>query len=353
MSRSRSRLAADWFALLRQNAETGLVEHTDLSALQTEVSTTVNTQLAAIGTQITEVENAVNTTVGSQITAIQTQIDGMDGFQSGDWSVQAINNKLSFRYNNITKALLETDGKFRIDNQMFPFGITATERTITTNQTNLNLRSWAVANGWDGLSELIVTVAPGVYITSNSTGTPAVTVNGIYLGGVTFVNNGSILGMGGNGGAGSNGAGAAGGAALLVQSAVNVSNNGTIAGGGGGGGAGANGNGGQGGGGGGGRTGLTNSAGGARAGGAGTLATAGAGGASVWYQTSVWVPSPDGYSPGYYRYTTYTAGAGSAGGNWGANGTGAGGAGGAGGLAVNGNGLITWQNLGTRNGGVV
>ena len=31
MGRSRARLAADWFAKLRQNATTGIVEHTDVS----------------------------------------------------------------------------------------------------------------------------------------------------------------------------------------------------------------------------------------------------------------------------------------------------------------------------------
>jgi len=353
MFRSRSRLAADWFALIRQNAETGLVEHNDLSALQTEVSTTVNTQLTAIGTQIAEVENSVNTTVGNQLTAIQTQIDGMDGFQSGDWSVQAISGNLTFRYNNVSKAILGSNGKLTLDNDLLTRGISVTELTVSTNQTNFNLHSWASANGWTGVSELIVTVAPGVYLTSNSTGTAGVTINGSFPGGVSFINNGNILGMGGNGGVGSNGAGAAGGSALLVQSAVSLSNNGTIAGGGGGGGAGANGNGGQGGGGGGGRTGLTNSAGGARAGVAGTLATAGGGGASIYYTVRVMTRAATEYTAAVYRTDVYTAGAGSAGGTWGANGTGAGGAGGAGGKSVSGNSFITWQNLGTRNGGVV
>ena len=38
--------------------------------------------------------------------------------------------------------------------------------TITSNQTDLNLRTWAVANGWDEVSQLEVVVDSGVYIIS-------------------------------------------------------------------------------------------------------------------------------------------------------------------------------------------
>jgi hypothetical protein len=217
--------------------------------------------------------------------------------------------------------------------------------TISSNQTNLNLRSLAVSSGWDQSLKVVATINAGIYVSSNSTGTPALTVNGSFPSGVELTNNGFIVGMGGAGGNGTSGngsPGSAGGLALSVSSAITINNaSGTVAGGGGGGGAG-----GAvdtvcgctpinipGGGGGGGRSSAAaNSAGGANGGGAGTVSSAGAGG---------------------------SGGAnGGAGGNWGAsgsngnNGTYARGVGGAGGGAVSGNSNITWTAFGTRTGSI-
>lgn len=241
--------------------------------------------------------------------------------------------------------------------------------TISSNQTNANLRTLAINAGWNQSSRVVATINSGIYISSNSTGTPALTVNGSFPGGVQLTNNGIIVGMGGAGGNG-NGAsapnvGGAGGTALSVSSAITIANNGTIAGGGGGGGGGkrnqitdgyGNVTARNGGGGGGGRSGLTNSSGGtalpqntpnldARAGTAGTLSAAGSGG--------------QGDAPGYVAF----GGTGGAGGGWGAAGAtggvgnagypGAGpSAGGSGGNAVTGNSNITWSATGTRTGGI-
>jgi hypothetical protein len=244
--------------------------------------------------------------------------------------------------------------------------------TISSNQTNANLRTLAVNAGWNQSSKVVATIGSGVYISSNSTGTPGLTVDGSFPGGVDLINNGFIIGMGGAGGAGSNAggngvAGAGGGLALSVSVAVTVTNNGTIGGGGGGGG------GGQsvvyvnsmlfifdfygGGGGGGGRTGATNSSGGAggvptgsgpgringSAGGAGTSGGGGAGGAGG--------SGPSG-----------TAGTGGAGATWGSAGATGGsatgfaafspGAGGAAGAAITGNSNITYIATGTRLGAI-
>ncbi len=232
---------------------------------------------------------------------------------------------------------------------------------ISSNVSNANLATLATAAGWDGTSELTATLNSGIYCSSTSTGTPALTINGSFPNGVTFTNNGTIVGMGGRGGnatpAFPNG-GLVGGLALSVSSAVSITNNGIIAGGGGGGGAG-----GRntvtiskssytfsGGGGGGGRSSLTNSAGGsggnsspwspAAAGGAGTISAAGAGSAG---QTGA------GYSG---------ASSGGNGGGWGASGTGGGpgsfvGAGAGGGAATSGSGTyITWLATGTRYGSI-
>lgn len=243
--------------------------------------------------------------------------------------------------------------------------------TIASNQTNANLRTLAVNAGWNQSSKVIATIGSGVYVSSNSTGTPALTVNGSFPGGVELVNNGFIVGMGGAGGKAARlgTVGSAGGLALSVASAVAVRNNGTIGGGGGGGGGGAYGlventnKGGtvisaqyyHGSGGGGGRSGAAaNSAGGGQgtaasgwtnyygaAGNAGTYLAAGAGGSR--------------------SYPTFM-GLGGTGGAWGAAGTNganassnnAGGAtgGGPAGGAVTGNANITWLATGTRLGAI-
>lgn len=231
--------------------------------------------------------------------------------------------------------------------------------TISSNQTNANLATLATNAGWNGSSKVVATIDSGIYISSNSTGTPALTVNGSFAGGVDLINNGTIVGMGGNGGNGRhyNGsgltAGSAGGTALSVSSAITITNNGTIAGGGGGGGGGNKSS--QyfagGGGGGGGRSSLTNSSGGSGGpsasgsqsygggtGGAGTISAAGGGGGGGRY----WE-----FYAGYWYGT-----AGGAGGDWGASGSSSAAGGGAGGGAVSGNTNITWVSTGTRYGGI-
>lgn len=114
--------------------------------------------------------------------------------------------------------------------------------TITTNQLNLNLQTWALANGWNGTVAATITIGSGVYIWSNLTGTPALTINGSWPGGLTLVNNGYIMGMGGDGGY-TGGTGyvyvnpQAGGPAISISTtSVSIQNNSYIAGGGGGGG---------------------------------------------------------------------------------------------------------------------
>ncbi len=230
--------------------------------------------------------------------------------------------------------------------------------TITTNQVNLNLRTHALADGWDGTTALAVTLDTGIYISGSVAGnsTAALTIDGSFPAGVTFINNGIVAGRGGTGGT-SGVAGQAGGLALSVASAVSIENNGTVAGGGGGGGAALTYSGSRGcemgeetcyytkygAGGGGGRSNVSYTAlGGARLGGTGTETAAGAAGTSV----NSW----SGYNCGGVCTSAYTA-AGGAGGDWGAAGTtGANYAGGAGGSAVTGDSNITWDVTGTRLG---
>lgn len=121
--------------------------------------------------------------------------------------------------------------------------------TISTNQTNLNLRTWALANGWNGTSPATITIGTGVYIYSTAVGTPGLTINGTWPGGISLINNGYILGQGGNGGnpnptTTNPVAGNAGGNAISLGINCTITNNTYIAGGGGGGAAGYSGGGG-------------------------------------------------------------------------------------------------------------
>ena len=107
--------------------------------------------------------------------------------------------------------------------------------TISSNySTPQNLATIAAAAGWNGNDYLVVT--NNAIISSNTTGTAALTISGSFPNGILFINNGTIVGMGGRGGA-APGVGQPGGNALAVSSSVTINNAGTIAGGGGGGGS--------------------------------------------------------------------------------------------------------------------
>lgn len=246
--------------------------------------------------------------------------------------------------------------------------------SITSTQTNANLRTLAVNAGWDQSTAVVATINSGVRMTSNTVGTPGLTINGAWPGGIELVNNGTIVGRGGNGGAGGRGgtgpatifdatngsAGSAGGLALTISVPVSIRNNGTIAGGGGGGG-GAGGYGAPagtpkdprwnkygGGGGGGGRSSSTNSSGGAggpssfvsgSAGGTGTFSAAGGGGnggAGSNQRGGVGGGWGSSGSPGLRYFNLPTAKPG--------------GGGGGAGPATSGQANVTWLATGTRLG---
>jgi len=259
--------------------------------------------------------------------------------------------------------------------------------TISANTTNYNLKSAAIAAGWDQVQPLnaTVTVNSGVYVGSTSTGSYGFDTGASFPAGttLTLINNGFIVGMGGSGGRGGesnvNGdylvyAGGSGGPALRAQAAISITNNGTIGGGGGGGGGGAIGIyqdysnpeytyfvSCPGGGGGGGR-GLNSVSGGARGtqphpsytttilgsdGGSGSSTSAGGGGAG-------------GYNSGsqYGGSGGNGGGLGSSGGGGGSPASGSGfiytygGSAGGAGAAVAGNSNITWVATGTRLGAI-
>jgi hypothetical protein len=125
--------------------------------------------------------------------------------------------------------------------------------TITTSTADANLATLATAAGWNGTSEVEATIASGVYLygTSTASTSAGLLVPNSFPNGVSIINNGFIIGRGGNGGRTT---GVAGLSALRILRNVTVTNNNYIAGGGGGGGgfdsasAGAGGGGGAGGG---------------------------------------------------------------------------------------------------------
>jgi hypothetical protein len=120
--------------------------------------------------------------------------------------------------------------------------------TVSSNQNKLNL--FTLAGSPAAAGTYVVTVNSGITIYSDDTGTAALTVGAFPAGStVRIVNNGDIIGMGGNGGGttlSATSAGSPGGNAIQLSTgyAVEIDNtSGNIWGGGGGGGAGRWGNG--------------------------------------------------------------------------------------------------------------
>jgi hypothetical protein len=114
--------------------------------------------------------------------------------------------------------------------------------TISSHQANANLRTLAVNAGWNQSSPVVATLASGYYIYSTDVNTPALTINGSFPNGVTLVNNGFIMGKGGNGASATGTAynnissGQNGGHGISLGVSCTIFNNSYIAGGGGGGG---------------------------------------------------------------------------------------------------------------------
>jgi hypothetical protein len=114
--------------------------------------------------------------------------------------------------------------------------------TVSSNQQEMNLSTYATSVGWDGSSPIVMTIASGVYIWSDSTSTGALIIPSSLNGLVTITNNGYIMGKGGAGGLGgsSRTSGYNGGPAIANSATgVTLTNaSGAFIGGGGGGGAG-------------------------------------------------------------------------------------------------------------------
>lgn len=118
--------------------------------------------------------------------------------------------------------------------------------TITAHQLELNLRSYLLGHGWDGVSHAEVIIATGVYIWSDATSVAALDMGGSFPGGLTLINRGFIMGKGGDGGylladRITYVAPTAGGPAMALSGPISIDNSAGYIGGGGGGGAGCTG----------------------------------------------------------------------------------------------------------------
>ena len=164
----------------------------------------------------------------------------------GTFSRTLVNDNLSegaetiiydLRTASITGPIVATSSTVAINDTSAP-GYTFTP-TISATTTNYNLRSAAIAAGWNQVTPLLatVTVANGVVVGSTSTGAYAFDTGTGFPSGSNLslvIGTGAyVVGTGGS----ANGGG--GGPALRAQAAITINNQGTIAGGGGGGGAGA------------------------------------------------------------------------------------------------------------------
>ena len=154
---------------------------------------------------------------------------------------------LSEYYQNASPDLV-TDNNTNVPNTGNPISLSnfygATNQfifTISTNQQELDLATYATSVGWDGSAPVVVTISSGVYIWSDDISVGGLTIPSSMNGLVTIINNGYIIGRGGNGGNGNSGSGQNGGAAISnAATGVSITNasGAFIAGGGGGGGGG-------------------------------------------------------------------------------------------------------------------
>jgi len=261
--------------------------------------------------------------------------------------------------NSPINAAVPTSGQIAIGDFYGATNRVAIPLTLSTNSFNYDVYTNRGPTYSAGISDITVTVNPGITVGSTSAPTYSLLVPSAFNPGdtVTIINNGLIQAMGGAGGRGGNypagpgSPGSVGGNAVYINRPTTITNNGTIAGGGGGGGGGAHFVGAKGqqpaaGGGGGGGAGTNGGAGGAAgsvvpgvqsasAGSPGTSPAGGGGG-----------PAPRGNNGGA------GGGRGAAGSAGVTDGPRPGGSGGGAGNYIVGNPFVTWPATGTRQGGV-
>jgi hypothetical protein len=156
---------------------------------------------------------------------------------SGAISFNAINVELGVAGTttaNINQATYRTlagvpSGTIALSNFYGKSNRAALSYTYSSNTTNASLNITSLSGYAAGTSDVTITINSGVYVYSTSTGTPGLTLSGGSSGDtVTVVNNGFILGKGGNGVGATTGnaaqAGAVGGTALQLGFNTTVDN---------------------------------------------------------------------------------------------------------------------------------
>ena len=142
---------------------------------------------------------------------------------------------------------IATSGQITMNS--FYGSVAATVLTISSNTSNYNIKSAAVAAGGDTSTPVILTINSGVTVSSSSTSNPAMKTDTGWSNGVTIniINNGSIVGAngsagssgsntnanpssGGGSGGGSNGNGGSGAAGSGSASGANNGGNGSAGG---------------------------------------------------------------------------------------------------------------------------
>jgi hypothetical protein len=74
-----------------------------------------------------------------------------------------------------------------------------TKLYIASNTTEINLRTWAIANGWPGSGQIEIYINSGVWVYSDTAAVPAIRIDGNWPSGLALYNNGIIMGKGGDG----------------------------------------------------------------------------------------------------------------------------------------------------------
>lgn len=163
-----------------------------------------------------------------RLSQVQTEFGGSDPINLTEY----YRNGVYVTSNNTS---VPTTGK--IDLSDFYGTVRQFSFSITSNTQNANLNTLALSAGWDGSAPLIATVNSGVYLWSDDTALAGLLLN---VSNATVINNGYIIGRGGDGATSQGASGQAGGPAISVTaSGATVSNTSGayIAGGGGGGGS--------------------------------------------------------------------------------------------------------------------
>ncbi|MDD5248612.1 MAG: FG-GAP-like repeat-containing protein [Rhodocyclaceae bacterium] len=191
--------------------------------------------------------------------ATQIRMTTSDGFDNtivnsytndtANWYLGRLTNTQVTASNGLTSTVAPVSSAKVLTTTAAPPVFTFTQ-TISSNTTDYNLVSAAVAGGWNRSVPLVatVTINPGVVVSATTTTAAAFSTGGGFVAQsrLVLINNGTIVGKGGAGGSGTSmstttwtvKAPMAGGPALSITWPIDIINNGVIAGGGGGGGAG-------------------------------------------------------------------------------------------------------------------